>query len=223
MKFDDHVLHDRHLDFTSIQFFLFLSYSHLKQPKMEISHPRRILAVSQPDSGLLDLVKSSIPLSQNTPRFLTPDADLTGIEATLTADTVAGTTHTWPIKTPYYTASIPIWLDEITEPQTWSAEYLAPEAREVLTVLGAFVVCFRRPIDENALKEVRALLENVAEVAKEGCGYSWDGVCLAVAMPQSTTPYLEKSFDEWEEFCQEFGFEYVDFESKGRNEYAGKF
>ena len=88
---------------------------------MEISHPRRILAVSQPDSGLLDLVKSSIPLSQNTPRFLTPDADLTGIEATLTADTVAGTTHNWPIKTAYYTANIPIWLDEITEPQTWSA------------------------------------------------------------------------------------------------------
>jgi hypothetical protein len=162
-------------------------------------------------------------LAPNGPRFLTPDADLTGIEATLTADTVAGTTHTWPIKTAYYTANIPIWLDEITEPQTWSAEFLALEAREVLTVLGAFVVCFRRPIDENALKDVRILLENVAEVVKEGCGYSWDGVCLAVAMPQSTTPYLEKSFDEWEELCQEFGFEYVDFESKGRNEYAGKF
>lgn len=56
---------------------------------------------------------------------------------------------------------------------------------------------------------------------KEGCGLGWDGVCLAVAMPQSTTPYLEKSFEEWEETCQEFGFEFVDFEAKGRNEYSG--
>jgi hypothetical protein len=51
---------------------------------------------------------------------------------------------------------------------------------------------------------------------------TWDGVCLAVAMPQSVAPFIEKSFDEWEKLCQEFGFEFVDFENKGRNEYAGK-
>ena len=71
------------------------------------------------------------------------------------------------------------------------------------------------------MKDVEKLLANVAEVVKEGCGFSWDGVCLAVAMPQSSTPYLEKSFEEWEETCQEFGFEFVDFESKGRNQFAG--
>lgn len=98
---------------------------------------------------------------------------------------------------------------------------MAPEAREVLAVLGAIVVCFRKPINDAGLHEIKVLLENVAEVVKEGCGFSWDGVCLAVAMPQSTTPYLEKSFDDWEDLCQEVGFEFIDFESKGRNEYAG--
>ncbi|KAG4426326.1 hypothetical protein IFR04_000509 [Cadophora malorum] len=170
---------------------------------MEISHPRRILAVSRPDSGLLDLVQG-----------------LTGSQPTLTTDTVAGTTHNWPVKTGYYTATIPIWLDEISHASVWSADFLAPEAREVLTVLGAFIVCFRKPINEEGLKEVKDLMEGVAEVVKEGCGLMWDGVCLAVGMPQSTTPYLEKTFDEWEELCQEYGFEFVDFESKGRNEYS---
>ncbi|TVY32521.1 Small nuclear ribonucleoprotein Sm D3, partial [Lachnellula occidentalis] len=169
---------------------------------MEISHPRRILAVSPPDSGLLELVKG-----------------LTGTVPTLPTDSIAGTTHTWPAKTNYYTASIPIWLDEISSPQTWSAEFLAPEAREVLTVLGAFVVCFRKPVDQSSLGGIKELLQHVAEVVKEGCGYSWDGACLAVAMPQSTTPFLEKSFEEWEELCQDHGFEFVDFESKGRNEF----
>lgn len=28
--------------------------------------------------------------------------------------------------------------------------------------------------------KVKELLESVGEVVKEGCGYSWDGVCLAV-------------------------------------------
>ncbi|TVY20178.1 Increased recombination centers protein 6 [Lachnellula arida] len=170
---------------------------------MEISHPRRILAVSPPDSGLLELVKG-----------------LTGTVPSLPTGSIAGTTHNWPTKTNYYTANIPIWLDEISHPQTWSAEFLAPEAREVLTVLGAFVVCFRKPVDESSLKGIKELLQNVAEVVKEGCGYSWDGACLAVAMPQSTTPFLEKSFEEWEELCQDHGFEFVDFESKGRNEFS---
>ncbi|KAF7900099.1 hypothetical protein EAF00_004435 [Botryotinia globosa] len=170
---------------------------------MEISHPRRILAVSRPDSGLVDLLKG-----------------LTGSAPALTGDSIAGVTHDWPIKTNYYTASVPIWLDEIHEPEIWCKEFLAPEAREVLTVLGAFIVCFRKPVDEAELQAFKILLESVAEVVKEGCGYTWDGVCLAVAMPQSTTPCLEKSFDEWEELCQEHGFEFIDFESKGRNQYS---
>ena len=66
------------------------------------------------------------------------------------------------------------------------------------------------------------MLESVGEVVKEGCGMAWDGVCLAVAMPQSVAPSLDKSFDEWEELCQDFGFEFVDFENKGRNEYSGQ-
>lgn len=83
------------------------------------------------------------------------------------------------------------------------------------------MVCFRKPLNEVELSLIKTLLEHVGEVVREGCGYSWDGVCLGVAMPQFSTPFLEKSFDEWEEICQEFGFEFVDFESKGRNEYSG--
>ncbi len=70
---------------------------------------------------------------------------------------------------------------------------------------------------------MRELLAGVERVVKEGCGGSWDGVCLAVGMPQSTTPYLEKSFEQWEEVCRGFGFEFVDFEARGRNEFSGGF
>ncbi|RFU28840.1 hypothetical protein B7463_g7487, partial [Scytalidium lignicola] len=147
-------------------------------------------------------------------------AGLTGGTPTLASENIAGTTHDWPIETTYYKATIPIWLDEISDPKAWAADFLAPEAQDVLKALGAFVVCFRRPVNEKGLDDVKILLENVSEVVKEGCGYSWDGVCLAVAMSQSTTPYLEKSFEEWDDFCQDFGFEFVDFEAKGRNEFS---
>lgn len=136
---------------------------------------------------------------------------------------LAGSSHTWDVKTAYYHATIPIWLDEVAEPEVWAAEFLTPEAREVLSVIGAFVVCFRRPVDEAGLSGVKTLLEGVSQVVKDGCGYAWDGACVAVAMPQSSTPSLERSVDEWGDLCQQFGFEYVDFEAKGRNEYSGLF
>ncbi|KAJ4288255.1 hypothetical protein N0V88_007445 [Collariella sp. IMI 366227] len=45
-----------------------------------------------------------------------------------------------PLTTPYYTASIPIWLDLISTPTDWSATFLSPEAKEVLDVLGVLVL-----------------------------------------------------------------------------------
>lgn len=64
-------------------------------------------------------------------------------------------------------------------------------------------------------------LKAVSEVIKKARGYSWDGVCLAVATHQSTVPYLDKDVDEWEDICRSFDFEYIDAEAKGRNDYGG--
>lgn len=86
--------------------------------------------------------------------------------------------------------------------------------------LGAFVVCFRKPVDAAELLKAGELLAEVQRVV-EGCGFGWDGVCLAVAMPQSRTPFLVRSEGEWEDWGREWGFEVVDFEGRGRNEFSG--
>lgn len=39
-------------------------------------------------------------------------------------------------------------------------------------------------------------------------------------MPQSLRPVLERSVDDWEDLCRGYGFEYVDYEFRGRNEYG---
>lgn len=58
---------------------------------------------------------------------------------------------------------------------------------------------------------------------KDGCGDYWDGVVLAVGMKQDVVPNLEISDMEWEDVCGRFGprggFEWVDFEGVGRNEF----
>jgi len=116
---------------------------------------------------------------------------------------------------------VPIWIDEIpsTSPSTWSSTYLSSEAREVLHALGAFILTFRKPSSEVDLARIRDVLRAVQGIVK-ACGYAWDGVCLAVGMPQSLQPRLELELEVWEEMCRECGFEYVDFEVKARNEFG---
>jgi hypothetical protein len=66
-------------------------------------------------------------------------------------------------------------------------------------------------------------MKAISKVIENACGHSWDGTCLAVAMPQGVTPHLEKDFEEWEEACRGHGFEYIDSEVKGKNEFGGEF
>lgn len=113
-------------------------------------------------------------------------------------------------------------MDEIQDIEAWRTEFTKEEAREVVSVIGAWVYCFKRPLSEDDIQSLRSAVRAISAVIERGGGYGWEGVRLAVAMPQSTTPYLEKSFEEWDEICGEYGFEYVDSEGKGRNEYGGE-
>lgn len=191
------------------------------QSTMEIKNPRRILALGAPDSGVLSLLKgTSLRTLPYTHLANPPTADLTGSAPELITDTTAGLSHDWHLTTRYYTATLPIWLDEIPNIEDWRAEFIKPEAKEVVSVLGAWILCFRKPVNEADLDAVKASLQGIADVIERACGYSSDAVCLAVAMPQSMTPHLEKSSEEWEELCMEYGFEYVDSEAKGKNEFG---
>lgn len=171
---------------------------------MDISNPRRVLAVGASDSGVLQLLK-----------------DLTGSAPEQVDDSIAGISHNLRLETSYYTVDIPIWIDDISDIQAWRNEFMKPEAREVVSVVGAWIYCFRKPVHEEEIEGIKASMEAIQNVVEKGCGASWDGICLAVAMPQSTTPHLEKSTDDWEDWCRESGFEYVDAEAKGRNEFGG--
>jgi hypothetical protein len=95
-----------------------------------------------------------------------------------------------------------------------------PEAKEVVSVLGAWILCFRKPVKEGELDKIKETLKAIADVIEKACGYGGDSICLAVAMPQSMTPYLEKTSEEWEELCMDYGFEFVDSEAKGKNEFG---
>jgi hypothetical protein len=189
---------------------------------MEIKNPRRILALGAPEAGVLTLLKGvhstrSLP---NLPTDLHGLLDLTGTAPELVSDSTAGLTHHWSLETRYYTATLPIWIDEITDIEQWRSEFIKPEAKEVVSVLGAWIVCFRKPTKEEDVASVKDTLKAIADVIEHACGYSGDAVCLAVAMPQSMTPSLEKSAEDWEELCLEYGFEFVDSEAKGKNEFG---
>jgi len=167
-------------------------------PQMDISNPRRALALS---------------LSSQAHHLSRVIKDLTGNAPSPVTDSLAGVTHDLVLSTPYYKTTLPIWLDTPTAPTDWSASFLSDEAREVLDVLGGFIVVFSLHEDK---QETKSLLHEVGKVVKEGLGgWEWDGVGVAVGVGNGDA-------DEWDELCAAGGLEFVQMtgNDQGRNEFG---
>lgn len=85
-------------------------------------------------------------------------SDLTGSAPEKHAESTAGLTHTWKLTTSYYSVDIPIWIDEIAHAGEWKADFLKPDAKEVIQVVGAWIFCFRKPLTDNELVRILILL-----------------------------------------------------------------
>ncbi|KAK7413743.1 hypothetical protein QQX98_007386 [Neonectria punicea] len=172
------------------------------------SSSRRILAVGM-EGETAALARVIKDLTGTAPS--TPSADLS----------LAGTTHPLSLTTPYYSTTVPIWLDLIADPKDWASSFLSPEAVEVLAVLGGVVVVFNAPGTGSAAEPTRSLIRNVGKVVKEGLGgWDWDGVGLVIGVGVG-----EGDEDEWDEICAEAGLEFVkvgDKETSGLNEFGEK-
>ncbi|KAI1059279.1 hypothetical protein LB507_004008 [Fusarium sp. FIESC RH6] len=172
------------------------------------SSSRRILAVSlENETAVLSkLVKD---LTGTAPE--SPDPTLG----------IAGITHPLSLKTPYYSTTVPIWLDLIGSPSDWSESFLSEEAAEVLAVLGGVVVVFTAgPVSASKDHPAKDLVEHVGKVLKKGLGgWEWDGVGLAIGVGG------DGHEEEWDEICAEAGLEFVSIGGKGdtgRNEFGEK-
>ncbi|KAL6849111.1 hypothetical protein ACO1O0_008641 [Amphichorda felina] len=182
-----------------------------------ISNPRRILVVSLEDA---------------THHLSRTIKDLSGSAPVPASTSLAGTSHDLPLSTPYYSATVPLWLDLIASPRDWASSFLSEEAREVLAVIGGLVLVFALPTGAGdngdaaaaaaaaaPAAAARELIREVGRVVRDGLGgWEWDGVGLAVGVGEGPT-------DEWDELCAEAGLEFVQVtgrEEGRRNEFGEK-
>ncbi|TRX89922.1 hypothetical protein FHL15_009194 [Xylaria flabelliformis] len=148
--------------------------------------------------------------------------DLTGTTPEQTSTTLAGASHNLSLKTTYYTAEVPIWLDLISSPSEWSASFLSAEAKEVLEVLGGVIIVFALPVHSQSEegKSAKELIQHVGKVVKDGLGgWGWDGVGLCLGVGEID------DVDAWEDCCAESGLEFVQVRNQStpsRNEFGEK-
>ena len=71
-------------------------------------------------------------------------------------------------------------------------------------------------------QRVKETMHAIATVIEHNCGHGWDVTLLAVAIGHTTVPQLRCELNEWEECCTQYGFEYVDAEAHGQNQFGGK-
>lgn len=145
---------------------------------------------------------------------------MTGSLPQATSTSLAGTSHDLHLKTAYYTATVPIWIDLIASPSEWAESFLSEEAGEVLAVLGGLIVVFALPSSSTgpAADKTRTLIQNFGKVVKKGLGgWSWDGVGLAIGVGSGPT-------EDWDELCAGEGLEFVQIGPQApseRNEFGG--
>ena len=133
--------------------------------------------------------------------------EITGFKPTPASDSLAGITHDLPLKTKYYTTTVPIWLDLIESPSAWASSFLSPDASEVLAILGGLILVFSLPNSSSSTDVRRELIQHVGKLVHDGLGgWSWDGVKLAVGVGSASSP---DNVDEWDELCAEAGLEFV--------------
>ena len=153
---------------------------------------------------------------------------LTFVELTGTAPqphdggSTAGLTHEWDVRTKYYNAKVPIWIDEIPDVEAWKTEFVKPEAKEVVEAVGAWMYCFRTPTGSGEREQIDSTMKAIQEISEEHGSYGGDALMLAVALPSSTSTAGKERMDqeEWEDMCLPYGFEYVDFSAHGTNEFG---
>ncbi|KAK0343743.1 small nuclear ribonucleoprotein Sm D3 [Friedmanniomyces endolithicus] len=150
--------------------------------------------------------------------------DLTGSAPPLNeSGSSAGLTHEWHVKTPYYTARVPLWLDEIADSAQWRDDFLKPEAKEVVEAIGAYVYCFRMPQSGEIGGKIEVIMQAIQAVSEEHAGYGADTVMLAVALPYgrgSRGDAGDSKRDDWDDVCMQYGFEFIEYAAKGTNEYG---
>lgn len=133
----------------------------------------------------------------------------------------AGLTHEWTAETTYYKARVPVWIDEISDVQSWKSDFLKPEAKEVVGAVGAWVYCFPRQVDGRISAEAEETMKSIQQVVDEH-SYVSEAVFLAVAKPvgkQAVSRAIGVQ-EEQEDVCTQYGFEYVDYGAAGKNEFG---
>lgn len=181
---------------------------------MDIKHSRRLLLLGAPQCGSLDLTHALTGSA--------PSADASG--------SCAGLTHEWDVRTAYYSATVPLWIDEISDVDEWKGEFVKEEAGEVVRAVGAWVYVFRLPhgSDEgSASGEVEEkTMGALQEVLEAHAGYGAESVLLAVGMPGNGsgggTALAKEKREEWDDVAMQYGFEFVEFAAQGVNEFGEK-
>jgi len=145
-----------------------------------------------------------------------------------TDGTLAGTTHEWNLETNYYKTNISIWLDEISDIEQWTSEFQKVEAKEVVQAIGGWIYCVdKTQLSQSAdvfVDRFDKIIKSIEDVITKACGYSWEGIKLAVATTSNTKTTDSKPFsaEHWDDRCMEYGFEFIDADAQGKNQFGEK-
>lgn len=93
--------------------------------------------------------------------------------------------------------------------------------KEIEHIHGALIKQFKRKNDAGKSTGILTSEDKENEDDSDEFDFiDWDGICLAVAVPADSAASADLEAEDWEVAFQPFGFEFVDLEKSGRNDYG---
>ncbi|KFY22644.1 hypothetical protein V493_06449 [Pseudogymnoascus sp. VKM F-4281 (FW-2241)] len=164
----------------------------------QVENPRRILLLAPSNATASSFLKD---LTGTSP----PPAELEG-------GSLAGKSHMLSLKTTYYAADVPIWIDIVSPAgiHDWANEFTKKEAAGVIAEVGGYIVLINRGVGKTGWDEVERVLKEVERVISVAEGER--GVCLGVLLGATAGEDEETYIYGWEVF---------DGTATGKDEFGG--
>ncbi|KAK9468375.1 hypothetical protein V1512DRAFT_102243 [Lipomyces arxii] len=206
---------------------------------------KRILVLGPPQSGKFTLLKE---LSGSLPSTAPTDLDIRQSHAGL-SHTLPLKNKYFENEIPVWIDEYEVEREHAGI-NTWAKSFSSEDAQEVVSALGAIIYTFRKPESKESAKalndriqtEIETIHKTLIDYSKKGITNTkkdqeeenevddddgdlidWGGICLAVAVP-TTKSISDEPFDldynEYDTMLQPFGFEFIDMEKSGRNDYG---
>ena len=119
---------------------------------------------------------------------------------------LVGASHKHEISNKYYSATIPVWIDDLQDLDGWLEGFMSDEATEVRDEIACYMLVVQTPCSRERYEHVLSMMKAINKVIGLG---TQEATSMLILMPNPHTSSFCPTHDEWEDACMDLDFDFA--------------